>query len=142
MAQSNRSKMRRQWRLHKVLWNLSGGRLGRRVIGMPVLELVTTGHRSGLERQILITYVVDGGLPAIVGTNAGKDSDPAWVRNLRAEPAARARWGGAWRDVVGVELDGEDHARVWNQVVEANPGYATYQDGMSRRAPIFRLEER
>ena len=54
MAETDRKKMRLVWRAHKLIWNLSGGRLGRKMGGIPVLELVATGHRSGLERQILI----------------------------------------------------------------------------------------
>ena len=140
MAEANRSLMRFQWRAHKLLWNASGGRLGRRVAGMPVLELVTTGRSSGQPRQILISYVdLDGG-PAIVGTNAGRDVDPAWVRNLRADPVARARWDGTWHDVRGVELEGEEWQRAWDAAVAANPGYAAYLDGMTREVPIVRLE--
>ena len=142
MAESNRTWMRFQWRAHKLLWNLSGGRLGRKVVGMPVVELITIGHKSGRERQILITYVDDGGVPALIGTNAGRDTDPAWVKNLRAHPNARARWGGTWRDVRAVELEGDDHERVWNAGVAVNPGYAEYLDGMTRSVPIVRLESR
>lgn len=142
MAESNRTTMRLQWRLHKLIWNLSGGRLGRRTIGMPVVELVTVGHKSGQERQILITYVEDEGVPTIIGTNAGKDVDPAWVKNLRANPNARARWDGQWRDVRGIELEGEDHARVWDEAVAVNPGYAEYRDDLTRPVPIIRLDTR
>jgi deazaflavin-dependent oxidoreductase (nitroreductase family) len=107
---------------------------------MPVLELVTTGRSSGQPRQILISYVDLGGGPAIVGTNAGRDVAPAWVRNLRADPVARARWDGTWHDVRGVELEGEEWQRAWDAAVAANPGYAAYLDGMTRTVPIVRLE--
>ncbi len=142
MAESNRTKMRLQWRMHKLIWNLSGGRLGRRVVGMPVVELVTIGRKSGQERQILITYVEHAGTPAIIGTNAGRDTDPAWVMNLRTNPEARARWDGKWRDVTGVELEGDDHTAVWEKGVAANPGYADYLEGLTRPVPIMHLRLR
>jgi deazaflavin-dependent oxidoreductase (nitroreductase family) len=134
--------MRFQWAAHKLVWNLSGGRLMRKVGGMPVVELVTVGHKSGQERQILISYVDDRGAPALIGTNAGRNTDPAWVKNLRANPEARARWNGKWHDVRGVELDGDDHARVWEQGVAVNPGYAEYRQDLTRPVPIVRLESR
>jgi hypothetical protein len=56
-------------------------------------EVIAIGRRSGAERQILITYV-DDGAPAIIGTNAGRDRDPAWANNLRSHPEVSARWGG------------------------------------------------
>ncbi len=142
MAESNRTMMRFQWRAHKLIWNLSGGLLGRRVVGMPVLELVTIGRKSGVERTILITYVDSGGTPAIVGTNAGRDSDPAWVHNLRANPEARARWSGRWRKVVAEELEGEARDAAWAAAVDLNSGYTDYLEGMTRPVPIMRLLER
>ncbi|MDF1597546.1 MAG: nitroreductase/quinone reductase family protein [Acidimicrobiia bacterium] len=139
MEDNNRKMMRLQWKAHKLAWNLSGGRLGRRVTGMPVLELVTIGRKSGEERQILISYVDDSGTPAIIGTNAGKDADPAWVLNLRANPNARARWDGKWRQVTAVELTGEDHQHVWNKALAANSGFQTYKMRLTRPVPIIRL---
>ena len=141
MAESNRIKMRFQWRVHKLIWNLSGGRLGRRATGLPVLELVTIGRRSGEERSILITYVEDDGGPALLATNAGRDRDPAWVLNLRSNPRARARWDGKWRTVTAVEASGDDYQRLWEAAVEINPGYAEYVQDMTRPVPIVRLLE-
>ena len=142
MPESNRTVVRLQWRLHKALWNASGGRLGRRAIGMPVVEVVTIGRRSGEERQILITYVEDAGRPAIVGTNAGRDADPAWAHNLRAHPEVTARWDGRWHEVEAVELEGDAWRQVWNAAVAANPGYVDYAADLRRHIPIFRLEPR
>lgn len=139
MAESNRTMMRLQWRLHRWVWNATGGRLGRMISGMPVMEVVTIGHRSGQERQILIFYVDAGGAPAIIGSNAGRDADPAWAKNLRAHPDVRARWDGRWHDVRAEELDGESRHRVWTAAVQAYPDYDEYARGMSRTIPIFRL---
>lgn len=108
---------------------------------MPVLELVAMGWKSGAERRILITYVDSDGAPAIIGTNAGRDMDPAWVKNLRANPQARARWGGKWRDVTAVELAGPDHAAAWASGVKANAEYSQYRKDLTRPIPIFRLQE-
>ena len=142
MGEANRTAMRVQWKLHKLMWNLSGGRLGRQVVGMPVLELVTVGRRSGLEREVLLTHVDHDGSPAVIGTNAGRDTDPAWVENLRANPDARARWNGEWHDVTAVELDGDEHEAVWNAAVAANRGYVAYAEALTRPIPIMHLVAR
>lgn len=142
MTETNRNKIRLQWKMHKLIWKLSAGRLGRSVTGMPVLELITIGHKSGQERQILITYIDSDGAPAIIGTNAGRDSDPAWVKNLRARPEARARWDGKWRNVRAVELDGSAHTAAWDMAVAINQGYADYKKSLTRAVPIMRLETR
>jgi deazaflavin-dependent oxidoreductase (nitroreductase family) len=142
MGEANRAVMRFQWRAHKALWNASGGRLGREVGGLPVLELVTKGRKSGEPRQILINYFEHGDSPALIGTNAGRNTDPAWVLNLRAEPNARARWRGVWRDVVARELTGTAHAHVWDAAVAADSAYGRYAESLTRPIPIVVLSER
>jgi deazaflavin-dependent oxidoreductase (nitroreductase family) len=133
--------MRFQWGLHRLVWRLTGGRLGRRVVGMPVIELVTTGYRSGQPRRILITYVVTRDGPVLAGTNAGADRDPAWIQNLRADPAARMRQAGTWKHVRARFLEGEDYDRVWRQFVEASDSYAGYRRMLDRHIPLVVLEE-
>lgn len=131
--------MRLQWSLHRLAWSLSGGRLGRTAIGMPVLELVSTGHRSGLQRSILITYVSTPGGPAIAGTNAGLSRDPAWVRNLRANPRARVREKGRWQDVKARFVEGNEWQETWDRFRE-HTGYADYERMLDRPIPIVVLE--
>ena len=135
-----RSQMRRVWKMHKLLWRLSGGRLGREVGGMPCLELVTTGHRSGEARTILIWYLHYPDGYALCGTNAGADRDPAWVQNLRANPAARIRVDGEWLDVRARFLEGAEHEAMWQRFVAANDGYADYAAVLTRPIPIVALE--
>jgi deazaflavin-dependent oxidoreductase (nitroreductase family) len=132
--------MRFQWRVHKLLWNLSGGRLGTRAIGMPVLELVTTGHRSGEPRSILISYVPMPAGPAIAGTNAGADRDPAWVKNLRVDPKARVREDGKWREVNARFTEGPEWDAAWDLFLD-HSGYADYQRMLTRHIPIVVLED-
>jgi deazaflavin-dependent oxidoreductase (nitroreductase family) len=141
MSETNPTVMRFQWRAHKVLWNASGGRLGRQIGGLPNLELVTTGRKSGEPRQILITYFDHEGSPTLVGTNAGRDSDPAWVLNLRADPNARARWNGTWRDVTARELTSPEQDQVWESAVAASPAYGDYAQSLTRPIPIMVLIE-
>jgi F420H(2)-dependent quinone reductase len=137
---ANRTVMRLQWRSHKLIWRLSGGRLGNRVVGMPVLELVTTGHRSGRQRSILITYLDEPEGPVVFGTNAGLDRDPAWVTNLRAHDAVRIRVAGEWTDRRAVEpSDQGERQRLWNAAVAANPGYADYLATLTRSVPIVQF---
>lgn len=131
--------MRLQWRAHRLVWDLSGGRLGRKAIGMPVLELVTTGHQSGEPRSILITYVETATGPAVAGTNAGAGTAPAWAKNLRADPRARVRERGSWHDVRARFVAGDEWQRAWDRFLE-HPGYAEYEKMLDRPIPIVVLE--
>ena len=137
-----RGFMRLQWRLHKLIWKLSGARLGRRVDGMPVLRLVTTGHTSGRPRDVLLWYVDTKTGPVLAGTNAGADHDPAWIMNLRADPSATMTVEGVTTPVIAVFLDGEPHAAAWATLVAAHGGYRTYAEVLTRPVPIVRLSSR
>lgn len=126
--------------MHRILWDLSGGRLGRKAIGMPVLELVTIGHRSGQERSILITYVETPAGPALAGTNAGAPRESAWIKNLQANPRARTRRDGHWTEVTARFLEDDEYDGVWAQFLEADEGYAEYEKMLDRPIPLVVLE--
>ncbi len=133
--------MRVVWKLHKLVWRASGGRLGRRMGGMPTLELTTTGHKFGERRTILIWYLDTGSGPAIVGTNAGASSDPAWVKNLRADPRGEVMIDGGRRPIVARFLDGDEHRMLWDRFKQANDAYAGYETMVTGRGiPIVVLE--
>jgi F420H(2)-dependent quinone reductase len=131
--------MQRQWRTHKRLWKLSGGRLGGKIKGLPVIELITTGRTSGQARSILIFSCVHEGHQTIVGTNAGLDVDPAWVRNLRANPKAVMRTAGNKRNVTAQFLEGQAWQKAWEAALAFNAGYRDYEATLTRPIPIVRL---
>jgi deazaflavin-dependent oxidoreductase (nitroreductase family) len=106
---------------------------------MPVLELLTTGHKSGQERSILITYVDTPDGPALAGSNAGASSDPGWVKNLRQDPDASIRRGGEWQHVRARFPEAEERADIWGRFIEADDGYADYEEMVSREIPIVVL---
>lgn len=114
--------------------------MGRRVAGMPVLELATVGHRSGEERRVLLSYVSTDSGPALAGTNGGAESDPAWAKNLRATPDARVRDGGRWRDVRARFLDGDEYEAAWERFTAANRAYTRYRKATDRHVPLIVLE--
>lgn len=137
---SSRRSIRIQWKLHKLVWRLSGGRLGSRVIGLPVLELITTGNRSGQPRSILINYIDHDGSPTLIATNHGAEHNPAWVRNLRASPNATIVQDRRRQGVRARFLEGDERDRAWQKALTINPGYDEYRVKVSRPIPIVSLE--
>src|SRR5262245_62487452 len=79
--------------VHSAIYRLSGGRVGGRLSGMPMLLLTTRGRRSGRERTLPLLYVADEKGWVVVASNAGDDRHPAWWLNLRARPEARVQVG-------------------------------------------------
>jgi deazaflavin-dependent oxidoreductase (nitroreductase family) len=53
--------------------------------GLPVLDLTTTGRKSGQPRTSHLISIPVGDDLALLGTNFGQPKTPAWVLNLEAQ---------------------------------------------------------
>lgn len=126
---------------HRALVRITGGRLGGRAIGMPVLELATTGRRSGASRTVMLTSPIrDGAAYVVVASRGGDDRHPAWFLNLRDEPRVRvAVQGGPSRPMRAAVATPEERARLWPRVTTDYPHYADYQRRTGREIPLVLL---
>jgi deazaflavin-dependent oxidoreductase (nitroreductase family) len=140
MTQPNRFFLRVMWKLHRFWYRVSIGRIGAKVSGLPVLELTTTGRKTGQARSVLLTYLKDPRGFIVIASNAGSTDDPAWWRNLQSHPRASVRRGRTVREVRMRPLDGGDRADAWDRAVAAFPGYATYATTAGRTIPVVLLE--
>jgi len=68
------------------LLRVSKGKIGNSFLGVPVLLLTTTGRKSGMPRTQPLYYLIEGERVILVASNAGTESDPAWLLNLEARP--------------------------------------------------------
>ena len=74
-------------RTHRILIAATGGWAGTSFSGMPVLELTTTGRKSGQLRSTMLTSPYqEGDRTYIVASRGGDDHSPAWFLNLRDNP--------------------------------------------------------
>jgi len=130
----------RYWtRLHIRAYRLSRGRVLYRMRGMPTLLLTTTGRKSGQLHTVALPYFADGPDPVVVGSYAGAERDPAWVLNLRTDPAVEVQDRGDVRRARAVILEGEERAAVWQRLIGRHSWYADYQTRTSREIPLVRL---
>ncbi len=127
--------------VHRVVQQASGGRLGWRAKGMPVVQLTTVGRRTGEPRTVLLTAPLhDGEAYVVVGSRGGDDAHPAWFLNLSAQPDVEVGVQGERRPMRARVLAGEERAEVWAQVTDRYPHYAGYQRRTQRELPLVRLE--
>ena len=127
------------WRFHRAFMRLTGARFGK-VGPMDALLLTTTGRKSGERRDVALNYIHDGDSFVVVASYVGEDRDPAWWRNLKANPDAEVRIGGKRVRVRAREADGAERERLWTRVVAKDPAYAEYQQRTKRRLPVVLLE--
>ena len=127
--------------VHRALLWASGGRMGREVGGMPVLELVTTGRRSGLPRAVMLTSPLrEGAAYVVVASRGGDDRHPAWFLNLRDEPRVQvAVQGGSRVSMIASVATPDERARMWPQIADRYRNYAGYQRRTQREIPLVLL---
>lgn len=118
----------------------TGGRIGGRFGGAPVLLLDHVGRRSGARRTTPLLYLDDGGDLVLVGSRGGSKAPPAWWLNLEAQPRTVVQVGPHRRQVVARTASGEEKARLWPRLVDLYPDYQTYQNRTDRDIPVIVLE--
>jgi len=128
--------------LHRVVMKLSFGKIGWQAGPMPVVELTTTGRKSGEPRTVLLTSPVqEGDVWVLVASRGGDDHHPAWFLNLRDDPNVEVRRGGKPRERMRARIATPDErTRLWPQVTATYKGYAGYQTKTDREIPLVLLE--
>jgi deazaflavin-dependent oxidoreductase (nitroreductase family) len=128
--------------LQRFIQKASFGRLGWSGYGMPVVELTTTGRKTGQPRTVLLTSPwQDGDTFALVGSAGGNDRHPSWVRNIEANPTVTVRMrGGPPREMRAHVADAEERARLWPIITKDHANYAGYQKKTDREIPVVVVE--
>jgi len=121
------------------LYESSGGTEGTTLLdtGLPVIIITHIGNKTGAIRQTPLVRVKDGGNYVLV-ESGGAPQDPAWVRNLRANPQIELRDQTVVQPMRTREVkDKAERHRFWSLAVAAFPPYAEYQTKTARQIPVF-----
>jgi deazaflavin-dependent oxidoreductase (nitroreductase family) len=127
---------------HNATLKLTGGRLGWRGGGMPMLELTTTGRKTGRPHTVMLSSPLqEGSTIVIVASRGGGERNPAWFLNLRDNPEVQVSWKGELaRPMKARVATPEERERLWPRVVADHAHYGGYQNKTSREIPLVLLE--
>ena len=108
---------------------------------MPVIELTTTGRRSGQPRVTMLTSPhQEGSTIVVVASRGGDDHHPAWYLNLKDHPEVTVSVGGKPPQRMEAEVaNPEDRARLWPLITADHTNYAGYQRKTKREIPLVLL---
>ena len=127
--------------IHRAIFNVSKGRIFGKAFGMPLIELVTAGRRSGKERATMLSVpIIDGDHLVLVASFGGDDRHPAWYLNLQANPEVRVTIAGSTHTMIARIATEEEKAELWPRIISVYEGYARYQKRTERPIPVVILE--
>jgi deazaflavin-dependent oxidoreductase (nitroreductase family) len=136
-------QMRTVTALHRSVLRLSGGRILASFGSMPVVQLHTTGRKSGQRRTTMLTApVIDGDRYVLVASKGGDDRNPVWYLNLVANPDVELTVGGRSIPMRARTATAEEKTELWPRIVSAYRGYAGYQRKTERDIPVVICEPR
>jgi F420H(2)-dependent quinone reductase len=127
-------------RAHIWVYRRTGGRLGARLLWFPAALLTTTGRRTGEPRTTATLYLRDGDRVVLPASFGGRDHDPIWYRNLKADPCVHVQIRGAHLDLIAREATDAERKRYWPALIRMYPPYKGYRKAADRVIPLVVCE--
>jgi deazaflavin-dependent oxidoreductase (nitroreductase family) len=124
---------------HTRTYLASGGTQGHENDGVRTLVLATTGRRTGIPRRTCLIYGTAGGEYVVVASKGGAAQDPAWFRNLEAEPTVGVQAGTRRFTARARVASPAERAALWPRMVEIFPLYDDYARRTEREIPVVLL---
>lgn len=124
---------------HTALYRLTSGRIGGKVVGLPVLLLTTTGRKSGLRRTVPLVFFEDGERLVVIASKGGDPRDPIWWLNLQKNPEAEVQVGAEHRRMRARLASPDERARLWPRAKHENPRYAGYEKRTARELSLIHI---
>jgi deazaflavin-dependent oxidoreductase (nitroreductase family) len=126
---------------HEAVYRVTEGRILNRLLGMTVVQLTTTGRRTGEPRTTMLTApIAEDGLIVLVASNGGDERDPQWYRNILACPDVSVMMEGITRAMRARVTDTSERYALWRRIREVGPTYHLYQSRTTRPLPVVVLE--
>ncbi|RSD20126.1 nitroreductase family deazaflavin-dependent oxidoreductase [Amycolatopsis eburnea] len=117
----------------------SGGSEGHESNGVRTLILATTGRRTGTPRRTCLIYGTSGDDFVVVASKGGADEDPAWLKNLQANPSVGVQAGTRRFTAHARVASPAERETLWPMMAGIFPLYDEYARKTERVIPIVLL---
>ena len=117
---------------HTRTYLASGGTEGHESNGVYTLVLATTGRRTGEPRRTCLIYGTSGDEFVVVASKGGADEDPAWFKNLQADPSVGVQVGTRRFTARARVASSAEREPLWAQMARIFPLYDEYAQKTDR----------
>lgn len=124
---------------HARKYLASGGTEGHESNGVYTLVLATTGRRTGVPRRTCLIYGTSGDDFVVVASKGGADEDPAWFKNLQADPTVGVQVGTRRFTARARVASPAEREPLWTQMASIFPLYDEYAQKTDRLIPVVLL---
>lgn len=114
---------------------------GVEIMSRPVVLLTVRGAKTGKLRKVPLMRVEHDGTYAVVASQGGAPTNPAWYHNLTTHPDVSLQDGTVTKHYRAREVSGDERATWWTRAVAAYAPYADYQKRTGRTIPVLVLEQ-
>jgi deazaflavin-dependent oxidoreductase (nitroreductase family) len=125
------------------LYEGSGGTKGStlRDTGMPCIIVTHMGNKTGGSRKIPLMRVEVDGNYVLIGSYGGREKNPVWVYNLRANGDVKIRDKTEVHKMRVREVtEDPERQRLWDAGAAVFPPYIEYQEKTARKMPVVIAE--
>ncbi len=126
-------------KVHKLIYRLTGGRIGARMGWIDVALVETIGRKSGQPRCVPIACYPYRDSIVVSASNSGKESHPAWYLNMLANPAVTVQLGRESYKAIAEDVADAERDALWATIVQLNKHQGEYLEKAARKIPLVWL---
>jgi deazaflavin-dependent oxidoreductase (nitroreductase family) len=127
-------------RVHIWLYRRTNGRLGAKLLWFPAALVTTTGRKSGQQRTTPTLYLRDGERVILPASFGGRDANPGWYLNLKANPKVHIQIRSEHFNLVARDAGDDERKRYWPRLIKIYPPYRSYRKATDRVIPLVVCE--
>ena len=119
------------------LFKKTNGRLGDKFLhGAEVGILTTTGRKSGVLRDSPLLFLQEGRRIVLVASQGGRDTNPMWYLNLRANPAVSFQTKQETLSLTARDATDAERDEYWPKLDAMYADFVNYRSYTEREIPI------
>lgn len=136
------AQVKRWSKAHRVVFRLTNGLIGHRLVNNEMLLLSTTGRKTGSTHTVPLLYLEGQSEFVVIASYGGRKHHPDWYLNLESDPDVVVEIRGARIESLARTASSPERDQWWPKIVDAYAGYGEYQSRTERQIPVVFLKPR